>query len=156
MADIQDAEAIRSSITRLLHAIDRRRWEELAGYCSAIVETDYRQLFGGDVQRQPAGKLIAQWRRMLAPLTATQHLLGPIDVQVAGPDGAAQCHVRGYHHLAGPSGTQEWMVAGHYRFALENTPDGWKIAGITLELFYQTGNSGLLDDAAAATGLPSR
>ena len=156
MADIQDIEAIRSSITRLFHAIDRRRWEELSAHCSAIVETDYRQLFGGEVQRQPAGKLIAQWRRMLSPLTATQHLLGPTDVQIAGPDGAAQCHMRGYHYLAGASGIDEWMVAGHYRFALEDTGDGWKIAGITLEMFYQTGNPRLLEDAAAATGQSSR
>lgn len=149
MSGYEDDRSIRKCITRLLHGIDRRTWDELPPLFTELVETDYRSLFGGEVQRQPAPELVATWRRMLAPLTATQHLLGPIDVEVDGAAARARCHVRAWHRLdrlADPD--REWMVAGHYLFALTRADATWKIAKLTLETFYQTGNVKLLERAA--------
>jgi hypothetical protein len=149
MSDLEDVRTIQSAVARLVHAIDRRRWAELRPLFADTVETDYTSLFGGSVRRDPADELIATWRKMLTPLTATQHLLGPIDIAVGVSTASAQCHVRGWHHLVREGRTEEWMVAGHYLFAFEKHGAAWKVAKLTLETFYQTGNTKILSEAVA-------
>jgi hypothetical protein len=147
-----ELEAVRATVTRLLHAIDARRWDEVAPLLADEVTTDYTSLFGGDVQRQPGPALADAWRGLLTPLRATQHLLGPIDVQVRGAAATAECHVRGHHFAPGVKGGGEWMVAGHYVFTLVSTRGAWRIASVTLQTYYQTGNERLLAEAAQGAG----
>jgi hypothetical protein len=145
-----DREAIRAAVTALVHDIDGKQWDALPALFAAEVETDYRSLFGGDVQRQPATALVAAWRQILSPLDATQHQLGPIAVAIEGDRATARCHVRGYHVRSGLPGGGEWMVAGHYVIALARSDGAWKLAGIRLDTLYQTGNRALLQEAGAA------
>ena len=42
------------------------------------------------------------------------------------------------------------MVAGHYVFQLGKEDGGWKIRKMKLEASYQTGNTKILEEAAAA------
>ena len=85
---------------------------------------------------------------MLTPLQATQHLLGPIAVSFAGDDRAeARCHVRAWHYAPGLADGDEWMACGHYMFMLTRSNSGWLISKMTLELFYQTGNTAMLQQA---------
>src|SRR5262245_44182054 len=143
-------DAVRSVITRLLHAIDARQWSALTPLFTDDVTTDYTSLLGGEALWQRADTLIDSWRRLLAPLDATQHLLGPIDVRVQGEIAVAECHVRAYHVAEGAAGGKEWMVSGHYVFDLQNDKGGWKVAKLTLQTFYQTGNRELLRQLAGA------
>lgn len=142
-----DELSIERTITRVSHHIDHRRWEELRRLFAYSVETDYTSLFGGEVQRQNADDLIAAWRKLLTPLGATQHLLGPIETEISGHQAIASCHVRGYHYLRGAEGGDEWMIAGHYVFGLTMKDGGWVIDRMKLETFYQTGNTKLLEVA---------
>jgi hypothetical protein len=144
-----DPDAVRGTVTRLLHAIDGRRWDAIPSLLAGEVTTDYTSLFGGEVQRQPGATLADAWRTLLAPLQATQHLLGPLDVEVQGATATAECHVRGYHVAPRAKSGPEWMIAGHYVFALTSADGAWRIAGITLQTYYQTGNARLLEEAAA-------
>jgi hypothetical protein len=137
-----EQEAIASVVTHLVHHVDHKEWVELQGLFSDRVETDYRSLFGGDVSDQTRGALVDGWRGMLQPI-ATQHLLGPLVVHHEDSRAVARCHVRAWHHRPGSDGG-EWMIAGHYVFRLAKEQSGWKIAAMRLELFYETGDRGVL------------
>jgi hypothetical protein len=143
-----DADEIRQTITALAHHIDHRRWHELEALFTESVVVNYTSLFGGEPQTPPAADLVTSWRTRLGPLRATQHLLGPIAVDLRDLHASAACHVRAYHFREGLAGGPEWMVAGHYLFSLSKQLGAWLIAGMELELFYQAGNINLLDEAA--------
>ena len=150
LEDLADKEDVRRTIVGVSHNIDRRRWPELRALFADSVVVDYTSLFGGEVQTQKADDLIATWQKVLTPRPATQHLLGPIDVSIRDEVADAECHVRGYHFRKGLPGGDEWMVAGHYVFQLGKERGSWKIRKMKLETSYQTGNTRILDEAAAA------
>ena len=77
-----DREAVRETVTGVTHDIDQRRWHNLRARFADTVVVDYTSLFGGEVQTQNGGDLVDGWRRLLTPLTATQHLLSPICVVI--------------------------------------------------------------------------
>lgn len=96
-------------IASLIHAIDLRQWGDAPGLLADEVVTDYRSLFGGEIQRQRGADLVAAWRTLLTPLDSTQHLLGPIDVRASNDGAVASCHVRAYHVRKGaPGATSGW------------------------------------------------
>lgn len=140
-----DVEQIRSVVIRVSHFIDRRAWADLRALYAAEVETDYTSLFGGTPQVQPADVLIQGWRLALGRVS-TQHLLGPIDVQLSRGTAVAECHVRAWHHAPGTAGGDEWVVAGHYLFTLRREDEGWKITTMKLETLQQSGNLALLQE----------
>jgi hypothetical protein len=139
-------EAIRTTVVGVAHSIDHKAWRELRELYADVVRTDYTSLFGGEVQEQPGDALIGAWQKLLTPIV-TQHQLGPIAVDMNGSSAVARCHVRGYHYAKGAAGGDEWMVAGHYVFELAKNGGRWTIHAMTLETFYQTGNTKLLEVA---------
>ena len=141
--DPADSLDVQGIVIRVAHHIDSRRWPELRALFADTVQTDYTSLFGGEVQDQPADDLMGAWRNLLTPVV-TQHILGPVDVEVTGQTARAECHVRGYHVKKGAPGGDEWMVSGHYVFELQRSAPGWKIRKMKLETLYQTGNQKLL------------
>jgi hypothetical protein len=145
-SEASDREAIAATVAGVAHFIDHKDWRELRRLYSDHVQTDYTSLFGGEVQEQRGDDLIEAWRKLLTPIV-TQHLLGPIIVEVKGSTATARCHVRGYHHAEGVDGGDEWMVAGHYVFQLDKAGTTWRIRAMKLETFYQTGNTKLLEVA---------
>lgn len=142
---MSDVEAISAVVTGVSHFIDRRDFTRLRALFADTVETDYRSLFGGEIQQQPADALMDAWKGLLSPIV-TQHLLGPVTVAVSGASATAECHVRAYHHAKGTPGGDEWMVAGHYVFGLEKS-GSWRIGKMKLETYYQSGNLELLQMA---------
>jgi hypothetical protein len=142
-------DAVRATVTRVLHRIDAKRFADLRPLLADSVHTDYTSLFGGAPVDQDAEALIAGWKAALSPVQATQHLLGPIDVVVTGNEATAECHVRGEHVTPGLPGGDEWMVAGHYLWKLRRKGSSWVVTSLTLETYYQTGNRKLLEEAAA-------
>jgi len=142
-----DHEAIRHQVTSVSHHIDAKRWDELRALYADEVVTDYTSLFGGSPQRQAPDALIATWQAVLARVT-TQHLLGPITVELAGDTAHARCHVRAMHVAPAAASGEAWEVLGHYRFELARAPNGFRITGMTLETLHQTGNRKLLEEVA--------
>jgi hypothetical protein len=148
MNDLERERAVRKVVARIAHTIDTRRWSELRALYADEVITDYTSLFGGEVQHQRGDDLIGAWRRLLSPLDATQHLAGPIDVQLHGDRAIAECHVRGYHVRRGAPGGDEWMVAGQWVIEMVERQNAWRVTKMTLKTFYQTGNRELLSQTA--------
>lgn len=146
--DDDDAGAVTATVIGVAHHIDAKEWPALRGLFAADVETDYTSLFGGEVQQQSGDALISAWTGLLTPVV-TQHLLGPVHVDVTGDVATARCHVRGYHFVERAPGGPTWMVAGHYVFRLRRAEGRWAITHLKLETYYQTGNTRLLQEAAA-------
>jgi hypothetical protein len=149
LAGIAERDGVRSVVTRLSHEIDARSWPALRSLFAETVTADYRSLFGGEVRQQKADDLIEGWRRAFTPVRTTQHILGPVDVDVQGAAATARCHVRAYHIGEGLPGGDDWLVAGNYVFDLGRTDGGWKIRAMKLETSYQSGNRKLLEEAGA-------
>lgn len=143
-----EIERIRSVIVRVAHTIDRKDWRSLRALYEGEVDVDYTSLFGGQAQQQRGDDLVDGWHQALATVT-TQHLLGPIDVELSGSAATAECHVRAWHHVAGAPSGDTWVVGGHYVFALAKASDSWRITRMKLETFQQTGNAKLLQEASA-------
>jgi hypothetical protein len=135
------------TVVRLLHDVDRRDWAAIRAGLADVVRCDYTSLFGGEVEELPADELVARWQGLLPGFDATQHLLGPL-VPAADPpaDGVwLECNVRGYHRL----GDREWLVAGRYRIRVDG---GTAVSGITLDTSYQSGDTGLPEEASRRLG----
>lgn len=154
--ELAEREAVRAIVSAVPHEIDQRRWPELRALFADTIVADYTSLFGGEVKPQPGDELIEGWRTALSPLSATQHLLGPIHVTLRGRDATATCHVRAWHFRPATHGGDEWMVSGHYVFELTRRDARWEIARMKLVTFYQSGNTALLAEAqrASAGGQP--
>jgi hypothetical protein len=135
-------------LTRLLHAIDALHWSGVRDCLADQVETDYTELFGGEVQRGSGDELVSAWQGLLPGFDATQHLTGPVLTKPDGADLLLSAHVRGYHRVAGAEGGEVWGVHGHYRARLTQGDDDWRISELALRMFYQEGNTGLPELAA--------
>lgn len=137
---------VRSTVVGVAHHIDFKRWHELERCFMARVSTDYTSLFGGAPVEQAVDELVAGWRSALEGIV-TQHLLGPIDVQLEGPSATAECHVRAQHYAPGAPGGEHWEVLGQYRFELVSAAPGWLIRRMALVTLMQLGNLQLLAEA---------
>jgi len=147
-AQDQDADSVRAVVAAVAHHIDGKDWEALRGLYAERVRTDYTSLFGGAPVEQTGEALIAGWRGVLTRVE-TQHLLGPIVVDIAGASAVARCHVRALHVAAGAASGDSWEVLGHYVFELERSDQRWMIRKMTLEASIQRGNPKLLEEANA-------
>jgi hypothetical protein len=105
-------ETLRAIVADVTHHIDAKRWTSLEALYADEVATDYSSLFGGQPQTQTRSALIGGWRQVLANMS-TQHLLGPINLQVDGATAVARCHVRALHLLPGAPAGEQWEVLGH-------------------------------------------
>jgi len=137
-----------NAFARLLLAIDARDWSGVRNAMAQDVVTDYSSLFGAPPATAPSDDIVAQWRTMLSPLDATQHLLGTVAVEEKGSEATVVASVRGYHYAHGIAAGSEWMVAGQYTAKLGKTDAGWKLTALRLDTHQQTGNRALLSQAA--------
>src|SRR6187402_2577668 len=106
IADLASADRVQKSVTEMTHCLDAKQWDALRALYADEVETDYRSL-GGQAQTETADALIARWRVSLSQV-ATQHLLGPVVVELNGERALAECHVRASHFARGLPGGELW------------------------------------------------
>jgi hypothetical protein len=86
---------------------DARAWDELVEVFTATVTADWSALSGVPAAEVPAAELVDGWRAGLSGLTATQHLLGNQQIDLAGDTATATAY-------AAPV----WVVAGSYTYEL--------------------------------------
>ncbi|MGH7717512.1 MAG: nuclear transport factor 2 family protein [Gemmatimonadaceae bacterium] len=82
-------------MTRLVHDADARDWPAVRARFADTVDVDYTSLAGGEPARMPADQLVAAWRALLPGFHATQHLLGPVIVELDGDHATARAHTYG-------------------------------------------------------------
>lgn len=136
---------IADTIATLLLAVDTLDWARVRSVLHDRIHTDYTSLFGGTPVMQAAEDLIAAWRGLLPGFEATQHLAGPVLVDVHNGRANARCAVTGVHRI----GAEYWTVGGHYDMELLRRSDGWAITSLTLHTAWVQGDTGLVDKAQA-------
>ena len=142
-SEIADRLAIADVVASVAYLADARDWDALRTLYADSVRVDYTSLNGGEPATVQADELIASWRGLLPGFDATQHLLGPVLVELDGDRAVARTHVRALHRIAGAEGGEEWVVGGHYTYSLARQGDRWVVTDHTLGNAYQQGNIAL-------------
>lgn len=130
---------------------DRQEIAELCTcYAAALDTRDWALLescFAPDpVFVHPGGRLdgfaaiLDRTRAALAPLTATQHLLGTMVAEVDGDAARSVCYFQAQHVRAGTPGGETYIIAGRYADTLARTADGWKITERVQDYLWRDGN----------------
>jgi SnoaL-like domain len=143
-----EREQVQERVLDVVHHLDRKSWQALREQFAEEATVDYSSLLGGSAAPQSRDALVSGWETSLQNVV-TQHLLGPIEVQLEGEHATARCHVRAFHYAAAAVSGREWEVLGHYHFQFIRTPKGYRVHTLTLETFHQLGNRELLRQAQA-------
>jgi SnoaL-like domain len=86
----------------------------------------------------------ARVRSALAPLSASQHLVGNSVVTLAGDTAESVCYLQAQHVRPGTAGGDTFIVAGRYLDHFVRTRAGWRIAVRRLEIVWTGGNPAVL------------
>lgn len=144
----EDRRAVEDVVAHVAYDADAREWAALRSRFADRVRVDYASLTGQPASTLDADALMTAWRGVLPGFDATQHLLGPVLVELDGERATAHTHVRATHRI----GAEVWVVGGRYTYGLERTPAGWRVASTRFALAYQEGNTGLAAQAQARAG----
>lgn len=143
--------SVADTLARFILALDDHDWDGVTGCLGDRVRRDYRSLFGAEPDEVSGPALAAEWKRALGGLDAHQHMLAAPVVAVEGDEARAAAHVVATHVLDGDPGSP-WVVGGTYRFVLRRRAQRWRIVALTLDTRWQTGDTALLERAAARQG----
>jgi hypothetical protein len=133
--DLLDRQEIAELCIRYTFALDTRDW--------ALLE---RCFAPNPVFVHPGGRLegfaeiLGRTSAALNPLDATQHLLGNIDVRVAGDTAHSSSYFHAQHVRAGTPGGDLYVIAGRYEDTLARTRDGWRITERVQTYQWRNGN----------------
>jgi ketosteroid isomerase-like protein len=130
---------IQQVINLYASAIDKHQWSALDGVFTddAVANFIGIGVFEG---RQAIADLIAS---VLTQCSATQHLLGNINIVVSGDTATATCYLSALHVGLGDYAAETLTVWGEYSDELVRTANGWRIAHRTLTSQHATGDIGL-------------
>lgn len=120
--------------------LDRRDIEDLVQRLTSCLDEgrfdDMRRVFTADATaRTPGGTaegadaLVAQAARNHTPDKATQHLMGGVQVDVAGDTATARANALVTFATAA-TGRPELMMGEVYRFSARRTAAGWRLTGV--------------------------
>jgi 3-phenylpropionate/cinnamic acid dioxygenase small subunit len=132
---LADRQEIADLCVRYTTALDTRDW--------ALLETCFAP---APVFVHPGGRLagfpaiLHRTRTALAPLTATQHLLGTMVAEVDGDTARSVCYFQAQHVRAGTAGGETYIIAGRYTDTLARTAGGWKITERIQAYLWRDGN----------------
>ena len=137
---LSDREEIRDVLVLYAKSIDTRDYAGLRGVFAADATGNY---FAAGAHAGLA-KISAFIERALSQCGPTQHLLGSIDVTVAGDTATAHCYLQAIHVGIQPGYEGKVLtVWGTYRDRLIRTPAGWRICYRELETTHADGDIGM-------------
>jgi ketosteroid isomerase-like protein len=132
---LADRQEIAELCARYAIALDTRDWELLES-CFAPAPVFVHP--GGRLEGFAA--ILDRTRTALAPLTATQHLLGTMVAEVDGDTARSVCYFQAQHVRAGTPGGDTYIIAGRYADMLTRTADGWRITERVQTYTWRDGN----------------
>ncbi len=132
---LTDQQEIADLCVRYTTALDTKDWALLEG-CFAPSPAFVHP--GGRLEGFPA--ILKRTKAALTPLTATQHLLGNIVVQLDGDTARSVCYFQAQHVRAGTPGGETYIIAGSYADTLTRAADGWKITERVQTYIWRDGN----------------
>lgn len=139
MSDLQallDKQEITELCYRYGLALDTRDWIALAGVFTPDASAFY-------MDKPPCHGYQAieeTCRASLAPMSATQHLIGNVVVRLDGDQAESTCYLQAQHVRAGTAGGDNFIIAGRYDDKLVRTAGGWRIRERRLAVTWTEGN----------------
>jgi 3-phenylpropionate/cinnamic acid dioxygenase small subunit len=137
LRELLDLREIEALLARYASSLDARDWPRLASCFSDDAVVEYGGLLG---PCEGPDAVVAACRSALEPLDASQHLIGTIEIELAGDVARAQCALQAQHVRRGCEGGSNFLIGGQYRDELTRTPRGWRIRRRTLVVSWQDGN----------------
>ncbi|MGW4095027.1 nuclear transport factor 2 family protein [Nocardia sp. NPDC004750] len=132
--------AAAETVTRIFHALDAHDWGTISALTADPVDIDYPSKEGGPETLRTAD-FLAGLRGFLPGFDATQHLLGPIVVEMGTRITAtARFHARVTHLLTEVAGEQIWVIGCHYTVGLARLDDTWKVSSSRVQMSYEEGS----------------
>ncbi len=132
---LADQQEIADLCVRYTIALDTKDWALLE---SCFAPSPVFVHPGGRLEGFPA--ILERTKAALTPLTATQHLLGNIVVQVDGDTSRSRCYFQAQHVRAGTPGGETYIIAGRYADTLTRAARGWKITERVQTYIWRDGN----------------
>jgi 3-phenylpropionate/cinnamic acid dioxygenase small subunit len=118
-----DRHDVADLLARYARALDQRDWDALAACFVPIA----RYVHPGGVL-EGVDAIVDRCRSALEPLTASQHLLGTVLVEIDGDEGRASSCFQAQHVRTGTPGGDLFTIGGSYADRVVRTPEGWRIA----------------------------
>ncbi len=132
---LADQQEIADLCVRYTIALDTKDWALLE---SCFAPSPVFVHPGGRLEGFPA--ILERTKAALTPLTATQHLLGNIVVQLDGDTARSVCYFQAQHVRAGTPGGETYIIAGSYADTLTRAASGWKITERVQTYIWRDGN----------------
>ncbi|PSL19384.1 nuclear transport factor 2 family protein [Shimia abyssi] len=145
-------QEITNAVQRFFSAVDGRDWQAVEALMSSPFHLDYSSFGAGPAAELTPADILTGWRTVLPGFDATQHHLGPLDIQITGNTAKVKATVIATHFIAGVENGDTWTVHGDY--VLRLIDDGeWKLSANTFNFRFLTGNTELpaLAQSRAAT-----
>jgi SnoaL-like domain len=91
-------------------------------------------------------------RTTIESLSATQHLIGNVLIELDGDSATSTCYLQAQHVGSGVAEGEQFIFAGRYLDRLTRTTDGWRIAERRLVPMWSAGNAALLGTSRPPEG----
>lgn len=148
-----DKLAVAETIYRYATGIDTRDFTLYRSIFAHEVAIDFSSYNG----RQPAMTTGDEWvesvRPLFTELAATQHSMTNPVAEIEGDSATCRMYMQA-HHVYLPDDPTSWFtIGGYYDDTLRRSADGpagWLITGVTLTVFWRTGDANIMVAAAAA------
>jgi 3-phenylpropionate/cinnamic acid dioxygenase small subunit len=134
--ELLDKQAITETCYRYGIALDSRDWAKLR----TCFTEDAKAIYRGLEPCQNYQDIEDRCRAVLEPLTASQHLIGNVTVELEGDEAACVSYLQAQHVKAGTPGGDNYIIAGRYDDRLVRTADGWRMSERRLEILWTDGN----------------
>jgi len=119
---LRDHQEISNLLARYARGLDAHDWDAV----QACFEPGAAFVHPGGVQ-EGGEAIVERARAALTPLTASQHLLGTIAIEVDGDTAHASTYFQAQHVRDDAPGGPLFIIAGTYDDDLVRSADGWRI-----------------------------
>ncbi len=147
-----DALTARAEITdvigRYTYGMDSRDWALYRSCWTDEISVDFSDLpgYGGMTPAVlPADVWVDGMRALFEHMPHSQHLKVPVSFDIRGDEATVISLMQGKHFMPTDRGEPTQTTVGYYRSEFRKTPDGWRMSGLTELLYWNEGNSYVLD-----------
>jgi ketosteroid isomerase-like protein len=142
-----DRAEIADAIHTYAWGVDRKQW---ASWDNAFTPEAAMEFPGHGGKVEGRDQIRSHLRKLIDPLSASQHVISNLRIIFSGPDSAAAtAYYRGQHVLE-TEDPPTCEVGGIYHLTLRRTEAGWRITYLNPELLWMTGNTAVLNLATLA------
>lgn len=138
----------RAALSDVLHnyaaGVDMRDWVLFRSCFTEDLEADFTGVLPGNVCRG-ADKWVVAAQRLIAPLTATQHIISNHVHAIDGDTARSRSYLQAQHMLLEADGSERhYLLGGYYQYDMVRTSEGWKIKKYSLTKTWSSGDPSVL------------